>query len=92
VVVIQSDVFNRSRIATIVAAILSSNLDLARAPGNVLLPKTATGLPKDSVANVSQIVAVDRTDLDESATGRLPKPFLDDLDEGLRLVLALGDR
>lgn len=91
-VVVQADPFNKSRISTVVVVILTSNLDLARAPGNVLLPKAATGLPKDSVANVSQIVTVDRSDLDESATGLLPKPFLDDLDDGLRLVLALADR
>lgn len=91
-VVVQADPFNKSRIATVVVVVLTSNLDLARAPGNVLLPKSATGLPKDSVANVSQLVTVDRADLDDPATGRLSKLFLDDLDDGLKLVLALGDR
>ncbi len=91
-VVVQADPFNKSRISTVVVVVLTSNLDLARAPGNVLLPKSATGLPKDSVANVSQLVTVDRSDLDESATGQLSKPFLDDLDDGLRLVLDLADR
>jgi mRNA interferase MazF len=91
-VVVQADPFNKSRISTVVVVVLTSNLDLARAPGNILLPKSATGLPKDSVANVSQVMTVDRSDLDDSATARLSKPFLDDLDDGLRLVLALGDR
>jgi mRNA interferase MazF len=91
-VVVQADPFNKSRISTVVVVVLTSNLDLARAPGNVLLPKSATGLPKDSVANVSQLVTVERSDLDDSAMGRLPKQFLEDLDNGLRLVLALGDR
>ncbi len=88
-VVVQANPFNQSRIATTVVVILTSNLELARAPGNVLMPKTVTGLPKDSVANVSQILTVDRTDLDEEAVAALPKAYLEDLDEGLRLVLAL---
>ena len=65
VVVVQCDAFNRSRIATIVCVPLTSNVRWARAPGNVLLAAAATGLPKDSVANVSQIVALDRGALDE---------------------------
>lgn len=88
-VVVQADPFNKSRIATTVVMILTSNLELARAPGNVLLPKSVTGLPKDSVANVSQILTVDRTDLDGGAVAKLSKAYLDDLDDGLRLVLAL---
>jgi len=52
----------------------------------------ATGLPKDSVANVSLILTVDRSDLDEKAAGRLSKPYIEDLDDGLRLVLALEER
>jgi mRNA interferase MazF len=61
VVVVQSDAFNRSRIGTIVCVPLTSNLRWADAPGNVLLEASETGLPKTSVANVSQIVALDRT-------------------------------
>ena len=60
VVVVQSDPINRSRIATVVCVPLTSNLKWAEAPGNVLLDARATGLPKDSVANVSQIVTLDR--------------------------------
>jgi mRNA interferase MazF len=60
VVVVQSDAINRSRIATVVCVPLTSNLTWADAPGNVLLDARTTGLPKDSVANVSQIVTLDR--------------------------------
>lgn len=59
VVIVQGDPFNRSRIATVVCVALTSNLRWAEAPGNVLLTAKATGLPKDSVANVSQIVTLD---------------------------------
>ncbi|MBW3671163.1 MAG: type II toxin-antitoxin system PemK/MazF family toxin [Acidobacteria bacterium] len=65
VVVVQGDSFNRSRISTIVCVPLTSNLRWAEAPGNVLLGEAITGLPKDSVANVSQIVALDREWLTE---------------------------
>jgi mRNA interferase MazF len=63
VVVVQSDAFNASGIATVVVVPLSSNLRLEQFPGNVPLPSKFTGLPKDSVANVSQITTVDRTQL-----------------------------
>jgi mRNA interferase MazF len=65
VVVIQGDAFNRSRIATVVCVALTSNLRWAEAPGNVLLTAKVTGLPKDSVANVSLVVTVDRASLTE---------------------------
>ena len=64
-VIVQGDSFNASRISTTVIVPLTSNVRLAAAPGNVMLPAAKTGLPKDSVANVSQIVAVDRTVLSE---------------------------
>lgn len=67
VVVVQGNAFNRSRIATIVCVPLTSNLRSAEAPGNVFLSAKATGLPRDSVANVSQIVTVDRELLTEIA-------------------------
>lgn len=89
VLVVQSNPFNQSRIATVIVAVLTSNLEQARAPGNVLLPRSATGLPKDSVANVSQILTVDRSELDDHAVSSLPKAYLEDLDDGLRLVLGL---
>lgn len=67
VVVVQGDAFNRSRIATAVCVPLTSNLKWADAPGNVLLKSSATGLDRDSVANVSQLVTVDRATLTERA-------------------------
>jgi mRNA interferase MazF len=71
VVVVQGDSFNRSRIATTVCVVLTSNLRWAEAPGNVLLSSKLTGLPKDSVTNVSQIVTLDRASLTERV-GALP--------------------
>jgi mRNA interferase MazF len=88
VVVVQSDAFNRSRISTIVAVALTSNLRLADAPGNVLLPRRDSGLSKDSVANVSQVVTLDRADLTERV-GPLSVELLRQVDRGLRLVLDL---
>ena len=86
--IVQSDAFNRSRIATAVGVVLTSNLRLVGAPGNVLVPRRASGLPRDSVANVSQVVTVDRDVLTERA-GRLPAETLTAVDAGLRLALAL---
>ncbi len=88
VVIVQSDDFNRSRIQTVIAAVISSNLNLARAPGNVFLRVRATGLSKDSVANVSQLITVDKAFLSEKV-GQLTARQLDELNEGLRLVLAV---
>ena len=84
--VVQSDAFNRSRIATTIAVVLTSNLRLADAPGNVLIPAGESGLPRDSVANVSQVVTVDKTQLSERA-GKLPPRFIRAVSEGLKLVL-----
>jgi mRNA interferase MazF len=89
VVVVQSDAFNRSRIATVLVAVLTSNLDLARAPGNVLLPRSASKLEKDSVINISQILTLDKDQLDPKAVSHLPKALLEDLGAGLRLVLGI---
>jgi len=86
VVVLQGDALNRSRLATVVCVPLTSNLKWAEAPGNFLLTARATGLPKDSVANVSQIVALDRTCLTERA-GRLSRSQLAVLFSGLDIVL-----
>jgi mRNA interferase MazF len=88
VVVIQSDAFNRSGIGTIVGAAITSNLRLADAPGNVLVPKFASGLPRDSVVNVSQLVTMDRSQL-ASRVQRLRQPLMAAIDRGLRLVLDL---
>lgn len=88
VVIVQSDDFNRSRIQTVIAAVISSNLNLARAPGNVVLRARNTGLPKDSVANVSQLITVDKAFLSEKV-GQLTARQLHELNDGLRLVLAV---
>jgi len=72
VVVVQSDSFNRSRISTVVCIPLTSNLRLADAPGNVLLEGGVTGLKKDSVANVSQPVTLDRISLTEHVSSLSP--------------------
>ena len=87
VVVVQGDAFNRSRIATVVCVALTSNLRWADAPGNVLLTARATGLPKDSVANVSQPVTLDRASLSEHA-GSLPPAKLDLILYGIDVVLS----
>lgn len=88
VLIVQDDAFNRSRLRTVIAVVLTSNLRLVEAPGNVLIPARSAGLPKDSVANVSQVITVDRDFLSEPA-GRLRGQLLKDVDNGLRLVLDL---
>ena len=88
VLVVQADDFNRSRINTVIAVVITSNIRLAEAPGNVLLPRKATGLPKQSVANVSQLITVDKVFLKEKVK-RLGKREFSDVEEGLRLVLSL---
>jgi mRNA interferase MazF len=84
--VVQGDTFNRSRIATVVCLPLTSNLRLGEAPGNVLLPAKVTGLPKDSVANVSQPITLDRTYLG-TRIGHVSRRRLEGVFAGLDLVL-----
>lgn len=86
VVVVQGDALNRSRIASVVCVALTSNLKWATAPGNVLLPASVTGLPKESVANVSQLVTLDQTDLTER-TGKLSRSKLELVLSGIDVVL-----
>jgi mRNA interferase MazF len=86
VVVVQGDSFNASRIATTVVVPLTSKLRLAAAPGNVVLAAARTGLPKDSVANVSQVVSVDRSLLSDRV-GHLPENDLRLILAGIDLVL-----
>ena len=86
VVVVQGDALNRSRIATVVCVPLTSNLQWADAPGNALLPARATSLPKNSVANVSQIVALDKTVLTERV-GKLARAKVELLLAGINVVL-----
>ena len=86
VVVVQGDALNRSRLATVVCVPLTSNVRWADAPGNVLLRARTTGLPKHSVANVSQVVALDRTLLSERV-GKLSKSKIELLLSGIDGVL-----
>ncbi len=85
VVVIQGDAFNRSHIATVVCVPLTSNLRWVEAPGNVLLTTRITGLPRDSVANVSQVITLDRALLEERV-GRISRAKIDLLLAGLDAV------
>jgi mRNA interferase MazF len=89
VVVVQGDAFNGSALRTVVCVALTSNLKWAEAPGNVVLPARATGLPKRSVANVSQVVTLDRDDLAERA-GRLSGSNLELVLAGIDIVLGRG--
>jgi mRNA interferase MazF len=84
-VVIRNNVFNYSRISTVVVCALTSNLKRAQAPGNVLLDKGEANLPKQSVVNVSQIFTVDKRDLDEKI-GTLSRRRVRQILDGLRLL------
>jgi mRNA interferase MazF len=86
VLVVQSDSFNRSAIATVVCVILTGNLKWATSPGNVPLSSRETGLPKDSVANVSAVVTLDRKTLTDRA-GRVRRPKLESVFAGIDTVL-----
>ena len=88
VLVVSSDLFNESPIANVVVATLTTNLRLASAPGNVLLRAAESGLPKDSVVNVSQLITLDRRCLLDRVSG-LPGIRLSRVDDGLREVLDL---
>jgi mRNA interferase MazF len=88
VLVIQADSFNRSGIRTVIVVVITSNLRLADAPGNVFLPAQTSGLPRDSVVNVSQVLTLDRSFLIEEI-GKLTGHVLADVENGLRLVLKL---
>ncbi|MGA3187322.1 MAG: type II toxin-antitoxin system PemK/MazF family toxin [Bryobacteraceae bacterium] len=85
---VQADSFNLSRIQTAIVATITSNIELAGAPGNVLLPARSAGLPRESVVNVSQLLTLDRSFLTERA-GTLPVGIQRSVDEGLRTVLQL---
>ncbi len=88
VLVIQSGPFSASRLNTTIAAVITSNTGLAAMPGNVFLPATSSGLPKDSVVNVTALVTLDKTDLD-TETSQLPASLMNEVDRGLRRVLGL---
>ena len=88
VLIIQSDEFNRSRINTIVAAAITSNTKLGMAPGNVTLTKKSIGLNRESVINVSQLITLDRSFLNDRV-GKISATKMREVDEGVRLVLSL---
>lgn len=88
VVIVQANEFNDSRIATVIVATISSNLRLADAPGNVKLSSGKTGLGQESVANVSQIITISKQSL-ETKIGQVSGKTMNQIDEGMRLVLAL---
>lgn len=88
VLVVQSDPYNDSRLATVLTAAITSNTALAAMPGNVFLPAAATGLPQDSVVDVTALITLNKTDLADVA-GRLPPSLMHDVDQGLRRALAL---
>ncbi len=88
VLVIQDDTFTQSNINTVIVVIITSNLKLAAAPGNVLLPRAASGLPKDSVVNVAQILTLDKKLLVERI-GAIPDYLQLEIDDGIRTILYL---
>ena len=88
VLIVQSDDFNRSRIRTVISVVLTTNLRLADAPGNVLLKKEDTSLSRDSIANVSQIITLDKAFLTEQVS-RVGDRIMMSVESGLRTVLAL---
>ena len=86
VLVIQSDPFNASRLNTTIAAVITSNTALATMPGNVFLPAAVSSLPRDSAINVTALITLDKTNLEEPV-GHAPASLMDDVDRGLRRVL-----
>ena len=86
VVIVQGDMFNRSKLSTVVCVALTSNVRWAEAPGNVMLSPRQTGLPKQSVANVSQVVTLDKAALDQ-CVGKLPRAKMDLIHTGIDIVL-----
>lgn len=88
VLVIQSGPYNASRLATVIAAVITSNTALASMPGNVFLPAAATGLPRDSVVNVTALVTLNKTDLTDRI-GEVSPQSMREVDRGLRRVLDL---
>ncbi len=88
VLVVQGDEFNASKINTVIVIMLTSNMALHAAPGNVLLSKRSTRLPKSSVANVSQILTLDKSLLTERVS-KVETSVMSEVDQGLRLVLSL---
>jgi mRNA interferase MazF len=88
VLIVQANSFNESRISTVLVTVITSNLALAQAPGNVRISKSDSGLSKASVVNISQILTIDRKLLTERI-GALPGRTMDRVNDGLKLVLSV---
>jgi mRNA interferase MazF len=88
VLVIQADAYNASKLNTTLAAVITSSTGLAAMPGNVFVPAIASGLPRDSVVNITALVTLDKADLNP-AVGQLPASLMREVDRGLRRVLGL---
>ncbi len=88
VLVVQSDLFNQSKIQTVVVAVITKNLELVKAPGNVSITARISRLPVDSVVNVSQVITIDKSLLTEFVS-TLPNKKMEKIEEGLRLVMSL---
>lgn len=91
VIIVQSETFNRTRLPTVVCVLVTSNLRLLDGLGNVLLESGESGLPKDSVANVTQILTLDRSQLLERVSP-LPSTVVDEVLAGVQVVLGLPPR
>ncbi len=88
IVIIQSDSFNQTKLNTVIGVVITSNLDLAEMPGNVLIKKENSELPKDSVINITQIVTIDKSEL-LKYVGTVSERKIEQIENGLRLVLSL---
>jgi mRNA interferase MazF len=88
VLVVQAPAYNASRLATVIVAVITSNTGLAAMPGNVFLPAVATGLPRDSVVNVTALITLNKNDL-AHPVGTVPEGLIAEVDRGLRRVLGL---
>lgn len=88
VVVVQSDSYNRTGLGTVIIAVITSTTQLANRPGNVFLPASASGLPRDSVVNVTALVTLDRRELG-SRVGTVPLGIMREVDQGLRRVFGV---
>lgn len=89
VLVTQADAFNASRLPTVVVAAITSNLARAGLPGNVLLPAAESGLPRDSVVAVTEVLTLNRYELEDPAVGRVPSHLMTQVEAGLGLALGL---
>ncbi len=88
ILIIQGDSYNASALATVIAAVITSNTRLSMMPGNVFLPASSSGLQRDSVINITSLVTLDRRDI-EQRVGRIPESIMFQVDAGLRQVLSL---